>query len=50
VTPFVFINVGKSADFAILEKNITRLSPDDIAKTKLLMTVLQGDIVFSAEE
>ena len=44
------INVGKSADFAILEKNITRLSPDDIAKTKLLMTVLQGDIVFSAEE
>lgn len=44
------IEVGKSADFAILEQDITRLSPDDIADTEVLMTVLQGDIVFDAEE
>ncbi|RWX56164.1 amidohydrolase [Photobacterium chitinilyticum] len=44
------ITVGKSADFAILEKDITRLSADDIADTEILMTVLQGDIVFDAEE
>jgi len=37
-------------DFAILEKDITRLSADDIADTEILMTVLQGDIVFDAEE
>ncbi|MDE1348540.1 amidohydrolase [Vibrio aestuarianus] len=44
------IAVGKSADFAILERDITRLSADDIAATEILMTVLQGDIVFDAEE
>lgn len=44
------IDVGKSADFAILEQDITRLSPNDIANTEILMTVLQGDIVFGAEE
>lgn len=44
------IEVGKSADFAILDRDITRLSPDDIADTEILMTVLQGDIVFDAEE
>ena len=44
------IDVGKSADFAILDQDITHLSPDDIADTEILMTVLQGDIVFDAEE
>ncbi|MBF4264870.1 amidohydrolase, partial [Vibrio anguillarum] len=44
------VEVGKSADFAILDRDITRLSPDDIADTEILMTVLQGDIVFDAEE
>lgn len=44
------IDVGKSADFAILEQDITRLSVDDIANTEILMTILQGDIVFDAEE
>lgn len=43
------IEVGKSADFAILEQDITHLSPDDIAKTDILMTVLQGNIVYDAE-
>ncbi|MBD8514540.1 amidohydrolase [Photobacterium sp. CAU 1568] len=44
------IDVGKSADFAILEHDITRLPIDKIANTKILMTVLQGNIVFDAEE
>jgi len=44
------ITVGKSADFAILERDITRLSASAIAKTEILMTVLQGDIVFDSEE
>ncbi|WP_242065796.1 amidohydrolase [Moritella sp. F3] len=44
------ITVGKSADFAILEQDITGLTPKAIAKTEILMTVLQGNIVFDAEE
>ena len=38
--------VGKTADFAILEQDITRLSHDAIAETQILMTVLQANIVF----
>jgi predicted amidohydrolase YtcJ len=44
------ITVGKSADFAILEQDITQLSADDIADTEILMTVLQGEVVFDSEE
>ncbi|KAA8670089.1 amidohydrolase [Vibrio gigantis] len=40
------IEVGKSADFAILDKDITTLSARGIAKTQVLMTVLRGKIVF----
>ncbi|WED27618.1 amidohydrolase [Vibrio sp. DW001] len=43
------IAVGKSADLVILEKNITRLPVNDIAQTEILMTILQGDIVFGSE-
>ncbi|MGF1680165.1 amidohydrolase [Photobacterium minamisatsumaniensis] len=44
------ISVGKSADFAILDQDITHLSADDIAETEILMTILQGAIVFDAED
>lgn len=40
------IEVGKSADFAILDKDITTLSARGIAKTQVLMTVLRGDVVY----
>ncbi|WP_373958542.1 amidohydrolase [Vibrio gigantis] len=40
------IEVGKSADFAILDRDITTLSARGIAKTQVLMTVLRGKIVF----
>ncbi len=44
------ITLGKSADFAILSQDITRLPINDIANTEILMTILQGDIVFETEE
>ncbi len=44
------IEVGKSADFAILERDITNLSANEIADTKILMTLLQGNVVFDSEE
>jgi len=40
------IEVGKSADFAILENDITQMRVNKIAETKIIMTMLQGDIVF----
>ncbi|MEZ8823959.1 amidohydrolase [Vibrio amylolyticus] len=40
------IEVGKSADFVVLGQDITRLSPNDIAQTDILMTILQGKVVF----
>ncbi|ROQ88317.1 amidohydrolase [Vibrio crassostreae] len=40
------IEVGKSADFAILDRDITTLSARGIAKTQVLMTVLRGDVVY----
>ena len=40
------IEVGKSADFAILNKDITTVSARQIAKTQVLMTVLRGDVVY----
>lgn len=44
------ITLGKSADFAILDQDITRLPVNDIANTEILMTILQGDIVFETQD
>ena len=44
------IEVGKSADFVVLEKDITQLAPKEIANTDILMTILQGEVVFDADE
>ncbi|WP_443088728.1 amidohydrolase [Vibrio sp. SCSIO 43137] len=43
------IEVGKSADLVMLDSNITRLAPDVIADAQVLMTLLQGRVVFEAE-
>ena len=40
------IETGKSADFAVLSKDISTLSPSQIKKTQVLMTILRGDIVY----
>ena len=42
------IELGKSADFAVLSTDISNLSPRQIKKTQVLMTVLQGEIVYDA--
>jgi len=43
------IEVGKLADFAILDKDIMTISEDDILKSKVLMTVFDGKIVYEVE-
>nr|PMJ95567.1 urease [Vibrio splendidus] len=40
------IEVGKSADFAILDRDITTVSARQVAKTQVLMTVLRGNVVY----
>ncbi|MFC3152853.1 amidohydrolase [Litoribrevibacter euphylliae] len=44
------LDVGKSADLVILEKDITQLSINQIAKTEIWMTMLQGKIVFDIDD
>ncbi len=44
------IEVGKSADFVILDEDITKLPIENIPDAKILMTILQGEIVFSETE
>ena len=44
------IALGKSADFVVLSKDIAKLQPRDIKKTEVLMTILQGDIVYDSEK
>ena len=42
------IEVGKNADFVVLEKNIYEIDPDEIKATKVDMTVLGGEIVYKS--
>jgi predicted amidohydrolase YtcJ len=44
------ITLGKFADLAILDGDITTMGPAEIAKTRLLMTLLEGEVVFEALE
>ena len=39
---------GKAADFVVLDKNLFTIAPQDIHKTKVLMTYLNGRPVFKA--
>jgi predicted amidohydrolase YtcJ len=38
--------VGKMADFAMLSGDIMEIAPLDILKTKVTMTVLDGEVVY----
>jgi hypothetical protein len=42
------IELGKAADFTILDKDITSLPPDSILKTRVAYTIVGGKIVYSA--
>jgi len=40
------IEVGKYADFAVLDRNLFEIAPEDISETRVLLTVLEGEVVF----
>ncbi len=40
------IEVGKHADVIVLDQNLFEIDPDDISNTKVLQTILGGDVVF----
>ncbi|WP_033707064.1 amidohydrolase [Bacillus mycoides] len=44
------IEVGKSADIVVLNEDITKMSADKIPNAKVLMTVLQGEVVYHKGE
>ncbi|CAM4398181.1 urease [Bacillus manliponensis] len=44
------IEVGKSADIVVLNADITEMSEEKIPNAKVLMTVLQGEVVYSKKK
>ncbi|HHT7085505.1 TPA: amidohydrolase [Bacillus cereus] len=44
------IEVGKSADMVLLDEDVTKMSADKIPNAKVLVTVLQGEIVYHKEK
>ena len=42
------IETGKLADFVILDQDILTIEPVKIKDTKVLMTVLDGEIIYTA--
>ena len=43
------IAVGKSADFVVLDQDLTKIAPRKIKTTRVLMTVLQGKVVYEVK-
>ncbi len=43
------ISIGRLADFAILSDDIFTINPNDIGKTKVLTTVMNGKIVYESK-
>lgn len=41
------IEVGKLADFVVLDRDILNVRPEEIGKTKVLATILGGEMVYS---
>lgn len=44
------LEVGKSADFIVLDKNLFKLSSDDISKTSIIYTYYKGKKVYTNEQ
>jgi len=40
------IEVGKYADLAVLDRNLFEIAPEDISETLVLLTVLEGEVVY----
>jgi predicted amidohydrolase YtcJ len=43
------IEVGKSADLVVLDHDLLAIAPDAIAKTKVLVTLFEGELVYEAK-
>ena len=43
------LTVGKRADVVVLDKDITKVAPTDIAKSKVLATFIQGALEHEGE-
>ena len=43
------IEPGKLADMVVLDTDILTCDPDDIAKTKVLTTIIDGEVVYQRE-
>jgi predicted amidohydrolase YtcJ len=41
---------GKRADFIVLDRDLFEISPDEIVETQVLMTVVDGRVVFERED
>ncbi len=41
---------GKLADFVVLDRDITRIAPEDIRHARVLTTVVGGDVVFASAD
>jgi len=41
---------GKLADLVVLDRNLLRIEPDEILKTRVLLTMVDGRVIFSAPE
>jgi predicted amidohydrolase YtcJ len=44
------IEVGKFADFVVLDRDITSLPHEEILKTNILMTIIDGEVVYKRSE
>lgn len=44
------IEVGKRADFVIVDRNIFEVSPEEMADTKVLQTIVDGRLVFDRKQ
>ncbi|MEM7281045.1 MAG: amidohydrolase [Pseudomonadota bacterium] len=44
------LEIGKRADFVVLDQNILSISPDRIVDTQVLMTVVDGEEVFRSRQ
>ena len=44
------LTIGKLADFVIIDRDIFKIEPEEIEKAKVLMTILDGRVVYEREE
>jgi predicted amidohydrolase YtcJ len=44
------IERGKYADMTVIDRNLLEIEPADITNTKVLMTMVGGEVVYESEE